>query len=107
MSEQTTRLHYRSLYLPPSGSTVELLSHSPTLLIPCHQLVRNSCSMCATKGGLWMSTTICGVLLLDPSPYSPLELVKSVGDVHGSRDSIQRILSGYDRRGTLGVNSSR
>src|SRR5208282_4018587 len=55
------------------------------LLIPHQRLVRNSCSVCATKGGVWTGTPICGVLLLDPSLYSPLELVKSSGDVPGSR----------------------
>src|SRR6266404_1161719 len=62
-----------------------------------------SCSVCATKGGLWMWPTICGVLLLDPSPYSPLELVKSMGDVSGFRGRHQ-IMRVSDQRGTLGVN---
>jgi hypothetical protein len=44
--------------------------------------------MCATKGVTGIGTTICGVLLLDPSLYSPLELVKSVGDDLGSSGGI-------------------
>ena len=39
----------------------------------------HSCSLCATKGGGWMETPIYGVLILDPSDHSPLELVKSSG----------------------------
>jgi hypothetical protein len=78
-----------------------MLSRSPFFLIPYHQLARNCCSVCATKGGVWTGTTICGVLLLDPSPYSPLELVKGVSDVPGSRDVITRC----DQRGTWAVNT--
>ena len=58
------------------------------LLIPHRRFARNSCGMCATKGGRWMGATICGVLLLDPSLCSPLELVKSMGDDLGSGDGI-------------------
>src|ERR1700691_509944 len=51
------------------------------LLNSSQYFARNCCSVCATKGGAMDGTTICGVLLLDPSRHSPLELVKSVGDV--------------------------
>ena len=78
-----------------------MLSRSPAFLIPHQQLARNSCSVCATKGGVWTTTTICGVLLLDLSLHSPLELVKSVGDVPGYGDDITRC----DQRGTSRVNS--
>ncbi len=77
-------LPYRPLNLHPSSGTVNLLSPSPAFLIPHRQFARNSCSMCATKGVVSMGPTICGVLLLDPSPYSPLELVKSGDDIPGS-----------------------
>jgi hypothetical protein len=59
-----------------------------------------SCSVCATKGGLWMWPTICGVLLLDPAPYSPLELGKSIGGIPGFRDGIKLC----DPRGIRVVN---
>jgi hypothetical protein len=67
-----------------------MLSPFSRLLIPHQQFALNSCSLCATKGGCGKRTPICGVLLLDPSLYSPLELVTSMGDVLGSRDGIER-----------------
>jgi hypothetical protein len=90
-SEKTQPRHYQPLNLLPAGGTVSMLSRSPAFLIPYQQLARNSCSVCATKGGVRTSTTICGVLLLDPSLHSPLELVKSVVTflVHG--DGITRM----------------
>src|SRR6266478_6413114 len=94
---------YRPLNLPPVRrySKHALAVSRPSY--PSPAICPNSCSVCPTKGGLGMRPTICGVLLLDPSPYSPLELVKSMGDVSGFRGRHQ-IMRVSDQRGTLGVN---
>jgi hypothetical protein len=102
-------LHFRPLNLFFGGGTVKMLSPFSRLLTPHQQLACNSCSMCATKGGRRTIPTICGVLSLDPSPYSPLELVKSVDDVPGSWQvyggGIQQIDSEEPWQLTAAVNS--
>src|ERR1700690_3783115 len=68
--------------LMSAGTGVEYLCSrgSPTFLLLTGNL-RQGCSVCPTKGGTSTGATICGVLLLDPSLHSPLELVKSMDDV--------------------------
>jgi len=77
--------HCRPLNLSLASGTVSMLSRPPTFLFLTRNL-RNCCIVCATKGGVWTTTPICGVLLLDPSLYSPLEWVKSVVTIliHGT-----------------------
>src|ERR1039457_6312080 len=62
------------------------------------QFALNSCSVCATKGGLGRRPTICGVLFLDPSLHSTVKLLKSVDGVLARWDGIERC----DQRGNPG-----
>src|ERR1019366_7251567 len=44
---------------PPTRQRYSVYALAPShLLIPHHQLARNCCSVCATKGGVWTSTPI-------------------------------------------------
>ena len=78
-----------------------MLSRPPTFFFLTNNLRVIAAVAVQLKAVRGLGTTICGVLLLDPSPHSPLELVKSMVVVPGSwgRHPI------CDQRGTSAVNS--
>ena len=67
---------------------------------PHAEFTCNCCSVYATKGGGVMGTPIYGVLMLDPSPHWPLQLVKR----RGANSVIRERIPLCDPGGTSGVN---